>query len=649
MNKLLTTLVFMFFLSEPPPLFAQITHSATHITITGTETGDSLRAYIVANSLGTVVGRTTTVGRHIQPANGSTLTDSNCTWIFPDAWHYDMVSGHYATLFEMTDGVIIMSGTQKGHTTMLRGLIRLTNVQWRVEGNNGRTDFFNNNTSNFQFSNVQFIAAAGSGVLHLPTSGGLLEDINLIVPSSLSVQPDATNGSTLIARNWTLDARLSSIIGNGSRNRTAITRFENLTWDKPEWSIGYFLRGQTWVVVNPNKPANWTNYVSRTNGNSNMYEVHTHNVTIVDENNTPINGFTTQLRRSDATTLVYDEITAVNGDIPEQEVVTYDQAAGSNIFTQYSDFILTGIDYNHKLVTGVKSLQNGRIDEIILSQTDSNVTESTKATVDAYTSINNLDQLYDRAKSWKVTTANIEYPTIATLLVSVNGVELDLGSQNLVLDATATTPFAVDKITNTITIKPTSALVASTKFKSIKTMGTVSVANGASLEFGYEDVMGVYKYVELSNVNTPNTIMIQDNISGTPPTANVTGVLGTYKVHFLAPADASDIEVSVSSPDYSTYSENFPENDLNFIRNIDLTLLTQVVAETQIEMFNLTLKILQKEEAIFRALDLTNPPLTVNTTTGPRTGAPSVENQLAILEILNRVFLKVIANRRKLE
>jgi len=61
------------------------------------------------------------------------------------------------------------------------------------------------------------------------------------------------------------------------------------------------------------------------------------------------------------------------------------------------------------------------------------------------------------------------------------------------------------------------------------------------------------------------------------------------------------------------------------------------------------MKILQKEEAIFRALDWTNPPLTVNTTTGPRTGAPSVENQLAILEILNRVFLKVIANRRKLE
>ena len=87
---------------------------------------------------------------------------------------------------------------------------------------------------------------------------------------------------------------------------------------------------------------------------------------------------------------------------------------------------------------------------------------------------------------------------------------------------------------------------------------------------------------------------------------------------------------------------------MSFVREINLQL-TQVVAESQIEILNLVMKILQKEEAMYRALDLTNPTLTVTNTISGASGAPTVANQLAILEILNKVFIKVIANRRKLE
>lgn len=62
-----------------------------------------------------------------------------------------------------------------------------------------------------------------------------------------------------------------------------------------------------------------------------------------------------------------------------------------------------------------------------------------------------------------------------------------------------------------------------------------------------------------------------------------------------------------------------------------------------------TTKILQKEEAIYRTLDLTNPTLNVTNTITGTSGAPTVDNQEAILEIMKKVFIKVIANRRKLE
>lgn len=106
--------------------------------------------------------------------------------------------------------------------------------------------------------------------------------------------------------------------------------------------------------------------------------------------------------------------------------------------------------------------------------------------------------------------------------------------------------------------------------------------------------------------------------------------------------------MSVTRPSHSSFTENYPETDLSFVRAIKLQL-TNVIAETQIEMLNLVLKVLQKEEAIYRALDLTNPTLTVTNTISGTSGTPTEANQLAILEILNKVFVKVIANRRKLE
>jgi len=357
----------------------------------------------------------------------------------------------------------------------------------------------------------------------------------------------------------------------------------------------------------------------------------------------------------------------VVGDAGETEIGTTDSSGEDSITYQYhTNTITAGSENKTSRITNnelrkrvLSYLYNTSAEEVIsvalgedynsevILSNDPNITEVTRATVDGYTTIDNLDQLYDRAKSWKVTTANIEYPTIGTQPVTGDGTVLDLGNRNILIDASAGSAFAINTVANTITIKSTAALVAGTKFNSIRTTGTVSTAGGASLEFGYEDATGINKYVALSNLSNTDTVLIRDNISGAD-IVSVTGITGDYKAHFIAPADASDITVSVTRPSHSSFTENYPETDLSFVRAINLQL-TNVIAETQIEMLNLVMKVLQKEEAIYRALDLTNPTLTVTNTISGATGTPTEANQLAILEILNKVFVKVIANRRKLE
>ena len=352
---------------------------------------------------------------------------------------------------------------------------------------------------------------------------------------------------------------------------------------------------------------------------------------------------------SSGNSLDFDVTVAITEDLvsPRDGTLwTWDYRSKNGDTTHVFDIYL--LSYHNLIGELEQSFKGGgRQDIAFLFAEDFNITESNRVTVDGYATIDNLDQLYDRAKSWKVTTANIEYPTIGTQPVTADGTVLDLGNRNLLVDASAGSAFAINTGTNTITIKSTAALVKGTKFSSIKTSGTVSTANGASLKFGYENPIGtINKYVALSNLSNTDTVLITDNIANTT-LVNVTGITGDYKAHFIAPADASDLEVSVTRPNFSTFLENYPENDMSFVREINLQI-TQVVAESQIEVFNLVLKILQKEEAMYRALDLTNPTLNVNITTGPNTGTPSVENQLAILDILNKIFVKVIANRRKL-
>lgn len=110
---------------------------------------------------------------------------------------------------------------------------------------------------------------------------------------------------------------------------------------------------------------------------------------------------------------------------------------------------------------------------------DPYITETNKATVDAYADISDVDRLYDRYKSWFVDNLSTAYPSFGAQKLNGDGAVLDCGDANVTIDATAGSAFAVNTGTNTITVKA-STLLAGASFTKLVTTGTISFVNGAA-------------------------------------------------------------------------------------------------------------------------------------------------------------------------
>lgn len=134
--------------------------------------------------------------------------------------------------------------------------------------------------------------------------------------------------------------------------------------------------------------------------------------------------------------------------------------------------------------TAKRVVLGGTIGQIV----DVNITQATVATVAAYSTLNNSDRVYDYAQYWKsLNTTNAVYPAYNTQLISNTGGTLST-SQNVTIDTTAGSVFAVNTGTSTITIKPTSALVAGTKSSSLQIAASRTLRfnqNGDKSGFSY--------------------------------------------------------------------------------------------------------------------------------------------------------------------
>jgi hypothetical protein len=353
------------------------------------------------------------------------------------------------------------------------------------------------------------------------------------------------------------------------------------------------------------------------------------------------------------------------GLMPTTEVLTgavnHLSASGSVQFDRRSknnnsndEFDILFYHYNKVLSKSTQKLKgNGVLTFDWTMFTDNNITETNPTVVAAYSSIENLGQLYDYAKYWKqLNQTNIEIPSVDKLLIVNESSLLDLGDYNLIVDANATSVFSVDTSTKTITIKSNTILTTS-KYIGIKTTATISVVNGASLEHGFIDSTGTNKFVNLKwNQNTQNdlTIINKDDLSIIYGTATPTA---TFKDHFLVPTpiptNGIEVQIDILNNGPNLYIGIIPNEDLNFVR-LDIDLIDLGTELNQLEILRILERLLAKIESINNAMD--NSPATtliINKTITNTLAEATLENQLVILEILNRIFKKVTAARESLK
>lgn len=142
--------------------------------------------------------------------------------------------------------------------------------------------------------------------------------------------------------------------------------------------------------------------------------------------------------------------------------------------------------------------------------TDPNATQA-EATVAGRASVDTLDDFYDAASYWTVTTPiSGAYRDLLTAV----GSTLNLGANNLVVDGTASDDFAFNTGTNTITIK-SSVLAAGTKFKTFTTTGSVSFINGASSSLPYTSSAGTVAIINVTGLVAGSRVYLKNTTNNT--------------------------------------------------------------------------------------------------------------------------------------
>ena len=134
------------------------------------------------------------------------------------------------------------------------------------------------------------------------------------------------------------------------------------------------------------------------------------------------------------------------------------------------------IEYNKGIASTTFNMQGiapKTFEQVLLP--DTLITEGTKATVDAYSTIDTAQEFYDRAKSYLVDN----YTGQTSTLISRTANVAECGGGNIILDATAANAFSFTSGTpNTFTLH------TDTFTGGITTTGTITVQNGALLSGG---------------------------------------------------------------------------------------------------------------------------------------------------------------------
>ena len=188
---------------------------------------------------------------------------------------------------------------------------------------------------------------------------------------------------------------------------------------------------------------------------------------------------------------------------------------------------------------------------------DLSITEAIKATVDAYTTIDIPEELYDRAKSYLFDN----FSTYQGFLVTRNGSTIDAGSYDIDIDATAVSAFDFDG--SKITIK------ASVFTGNATTTGLITLTNGAIFQGTRTDQNGTVlplQPINITNIVAGSRLQIF-NVTTSTETVNVfvagTSYVSTYTegVHYT---DGDTIRIRLTKLGKSEWSGNVIDTSNGF-------------------------------------------------------------------------------------
>ena len=112
----------------------------------------------------------------------------------------------------------------------------------------------------------------------------------------------------------------------------------------------------------------------------------------------------------------------------------------------------------------------GGTDVDFISPDDGAITQTNRTTVDGYNGLSDLGRVYDRQKSYKVDTANVNKPSLSTPIIVASGTTLDAGALRVNIDGTTPTPFTFTTGT------PDSITIGTSTLPSITKVGATTEA-----------------------------------------------------------------------------------------------------------------------------------------------------------------------------
>ncbi len=599
------------------------------IFITDAVTGDDLRTFIINNPItGSVVNRDITFNAELVIQGNGTLTDNNAVYHFPDIYRYVPRSGVTVTF---TDITLRYSGDQKLHSFNQAYTANFTRVFYIQGVTGGRSDFFNNGSYTFNLNDVTFVSYGGNDFLHFQTNTTLNNISITNAQGRLNFEPGARlAGEVEIVNNLTLRGVSSIVGGSGSLGDF---RTVNMDWDATNWN--FTQRNVDFFFVNPIKPIGWVGYSGTA---SRVQEFYTHDVTLTDENLTPLNNINTFLYNNLQDVFDYNVTTNTQGQIQTQEVLRIDNTTpnGLNFDRGVSTFVVG--EYLKEYYAVERNLIEPIVDNLVVLD-DQNISETNTATVASYAGISidhtaktltisqnhTLCEVYDFIKLNKIN--NLTQPNILEIFATPDGEQrLDVDDYQLILNGTA-------------------VLSPCDKFVKIESSVTSNITNFDNLQVGLEDAVQLYRFISISNINSANVVI--EDLNTNTEFLNISNFTGTSSSVTLFASNNTRLEITRDG--YTTWAT---EQDFSGAQDIyqfvaqQAPIISPATQSNQDEIVFLVKKILQKNEGILKTVNGSNPTLNIQNITQNATIQATEERQLETINLLKRILAKTEAIKK---